>query len=81
MPDGTGVALTRCDSPAEAALALRFDRFGDVPNLLSGTDGPFEVWCQHFNDAGNYPILVCGSDMGALFTLVARPDSPDCPAP
>jgi hypothetical protein len=82
LPDGTGVMLTRClTTGPEPGLALRYDLFGEVPNLLTGKEGPFEVWCQYFNDYGNYPVLICGSDAGARFTLIAQPDAPACAAP
>lgn len=82
-PDGA-LALRSCDGgPGETddPLILDFDRLGEVPTLLVGRNGPFELWCQYFNDYDNYPVLTCGSDMGARFTLWAAPDAPCAAAP
>jgi hypothetical protein len=86
LPDGQGVALRRCQGggtavPAEPPLELRPDPEGEVPNILQGKEGPFALWCQYFNDYGNYPVLVCASDMGAAFTLTAATDDLACPPP
>lgn len=65
-PGPEGLRLSPCAAATGAPLDLRFDRFGDVQNLLSGSgqDGA-ALWCQYFNDAGNYPMLFCSGDPGA----------------
>lgn len=75
---GGALALRSCGTgPKEPGglLILDFDRMGEVPTLLVARNGPFELWCQYFNDHDNYPVLTCGSDMGARFTLWAAPAS------
>lgn len=81
-PAGGGLLMSVClpeGAPGRAPLRLAFETFGDVPNLLSAEDGGQALFCQAFNDAGNYPILACQTDAGAKFTLWAAPDRADCP--
>jgi hypothetical protein len=78
-PAGEGLALRECADPVGepvSPLLLEFDRTGEVPNLLIGEQGPFQVWCLHQNNGDNYPLLTCGSDGGARFTLWPEPDLP-----
>ncbi len=67
-PNGS-FRLSSCtaNSP-EPAFDLRFTRLGDLENLLEGgTDGG--LWCQFFNDGGNYPLLFCGAEDGRAFQM------------
>lgn len=76
-PDGA-LVLSTCDElPAETgdAVIFDFDRFGEVPTLLVSRNSSPEMWCQYFNDYDNYPVLTCGGDRGARFTLWAAPDA------
>lgn len=54
-----------------SAHDLRFARFGDLTNLLEGDGG---LWCQVFNDGGNYPLLSCGAEDGSAFQMRAVTD-------
>lgn len=82
-PDGAGLLLRVCvpeGAPGSAPLVLQFDRFGDVENLLQGGQGREALFCQFFNDAGNYPILICASESApgeeaARFTLWAKTEA------
>ncbi len=78
-PSGSELRLTPCRGKAPARL-LRFDRFGDLDNLLSGPDG---LWCQFFNDGGNYALLSCGAEDGLAvqFRVVTDSREAGCPAP
>ncbi len=80
-PAPGGVALSECGAgPQEPlSLVLSFDRSGETPNLLVGTEGPFGLWCVHGNAGDNYPFLSCTSDMGARFLLWPEPDAPCAP--
>lgn len=74
---GWGFVMQDCAVPADpgAALDMRPSGYDEVPNIVEGKDGPFQVWCQYFNDHSNYPILTCASDMGARYTLWAVTDA------
>lgn len=86
-PEG-GLRLSPCTGPAQSpSLAqspnlpqtLSFTRFGDLDNLLQSDAG---LWCQFFNDGGNYALLSCGAEDGSAFQLrVATDDrATACPA-
>lgn len=66
--DGWGLVLSRCGGGA--SLVLRPDSYAEVPNLLTGA-GDSALWCQYFNDHGNYPVLTCSAEDGLRFTLWA----------
>ncbi len=81
-PAGGGLLMSVClpeGAPGRAPLRLAFETFAEVPNLLFAQgEGP-ALFCQFFNDAGNYPILACQTEDGARYTLWAAPDRSDCP--
>lgn len=80
-PDGTGgLRLAPCAGDA-APISLRFDRFGDVTNLLSTPEGQPWLGCQFFNDMDNYPILACHGGDGSRLTLWPANEEGGCPAP
>lgn len=66
--DAGGLRLTACRGDA-ATIDLRFDRFGDLQNLLSTPEGQPWLGCQFFNDMDNYPILACQGGDGSKLTL------------
>lgn len=74
--EGWGLRVSRCAALDEPGwpLDLRHSGYDEVPNILEGRDGPFGLWCQYFTDHSNYPILTCGSETGARFTLWAVTD-------
>lgn len=74
--EGWGLRISRCAALDEPGwpLDLRHSEYDEVPNILEGRDGSFGLWCQYFTDHSNYPILTCGSEMGARFTLWAVTD-------
>ena len=82
-PDGEALELRVCapeGAPGSAALRLDFTELGDVENLLQGGTGAAALYCQFFNDAGNYPLLACsgGAETGetpARFMLWAKTDA------
>ncbi|WP_395540411.1 hypothetical protein [Neotabrizicola sp. sgz301269] len=82
-PDGAALELRVCapgGAPGSAALRLDFAELGDVENLLQGGTGAAALYCQFFNDAGNYPILACNGgaetdEAPARFLLWARTDA------
>lgn len=76
--EGQGLSLSVCapdGAPGSGALTLHFDPFGEVTNLLQAGEGRAALYCQFFNDAGNYPIIACagaaegGEADRARFTL------------
>lgn len=71
-PEGWGLVLSRCGGGER--LVLRRGSYAEVPNLLTGEGDP-ALWCQHFNDHGNYPVLTCGAEGGLRFTLWAVTDA------
>lgn len=78
-PGGQGLLMTTCapaGAPGTAPLLLRFDTFGEVGNLLSSDSRDPGLFCEYFNDAGNYPILACGTnDLRGRYTLWAVTDN------
>lgn len=84
-PEGQGLLMTVCapdGAPGTEPLLLRWDDFGEVPNLLSAGDGAADLYCQWFNDAGNYPLILCATgDQRGRYALWAAPEVPagDCP--
>jgi hypothetical protein len=82
-PDGAALDLRVCapeGAPGSTALRLEFVELGDVTNLLQGGTGDAALYCQYFNDAGNYPILACSGgaeagQAGARFLLWAKIDA------
>jgi hypothetical protein len=81
---GDSLAMTICPTtPSELTgpFTLRYSDASEVENFVSGKEGPFELWCQYFNDSQNYPILNCSSDGGALFTLWPQGSGSGCPNP
>jgi len=63
-PDGA-LRLSPC-ARTEPRHDLRFARLGDLTNLLAGEGG---LWCQVFNDGGNYPLFSCGAEDGSAFQM------------
>ena len=77
-PVDGGLLMRVCGAgPSESLLVLRFDEVGDVSNLLTGREGPFQLWCLYGNDGDNYPLLTCTSDGGARFLMWPEPGR-DC---
>jgi hypothetical protein len=82
-----GFALSVCGDAVDLLPPLRLDftvAF-DAEILLTGREGPFQLWCQPHNDGQNFPILTCTSDGGARFTLWPLHDTftnqdPPCPS-
>lgn len=73
---GWGLTLSPCEARQEEGwpLELRHSGFGEVPNILEGKLNGTPIWCQYFTDHSNYPVLTCGSEAGARFTLWAVTD-------
>ncbi len=67
-PAGGGLLMSVClpdGAPGRAPLRLAFETFAEVPNLLFAQGEGAALFCQFFNDAGNYPILACQTEDGA----------------
>lgn len=77
-PQGQGLLMTICapeGAPGTTPLLLRWDEFGDLANLLSADEGGAGLYCQYFSDAGNYPVIACGTGNGVgRYTLWAVTD-------
>lgn len=75
---GGTLALSPCGS-TDPTAALRFTRIGELTNLLQGEGG---LWCQFFNDGGNYPLLSCGAEDGTAYQMRVVTDAraEACPA-
>jgi hypothetical protein len=78
-----GLMLWTCGPGRQAepihTTTLRFDRFGDVANLLSTPEGDTWIGCQFFNTMDNYAALLCEEGTGGRFTLWPADDPAICP--
>lgn len=65
-PDGTGLKLKSC---AAADVALRFDPWSEIVNLIVAEPAARGLWCLFHNNGDNYPLLTCADEDGRRFTL------------
>lgn len=65
-PRGTGLTLKSC---AAADIALTFDPWSEIENLIVGPPATRGLWCLFHNNGQNYPLLTCADEAGTMFTL------------
>jgi hypothetical protein len=77
-PQARGLVMTVCapeGAPGTKPLLLLWDKFGDATNLLRADEGGVGLFCQYFNDVGNYPVIICGTgDAAGRYALWAVTD-------